>query len=106
MEKDCLVFTTVLIGQTEGLPNITGTYTTWGGLVQSRTGAFEKYGDSIKASEYSGGDDTSPRVIFDASLGETKTNGTLKTGSEHKVYGSSDHVTPYNATIKVWQRIS
>ena len=43
---------------------------------------------------------------IDASKGETKTDGTLKTATEHKAYGASNHVTPFNATIKVWQRIS
>lgn len=33
-------------------------------------------------------------IIFDASLGETKIDGTLKTASEHHIFGSSDTVQP------------
>lgn len=97
--------TTVLIGQSEGLPNITGAFDRpTRDMLGPVSGAFF-------LSDYVGGfsRDTSrdsSMVAFDASKGETKTDGTLKTGNDYKVFGKSNHVTPCNATIKVWQRIS
>jgi hypothetical protein len=99
--------------QQEGLPNITGSYR--GGQDGSKninvleaTGAF--YGDDYKSSC----DDTSndrnttynKLLKLDASKGETKTNGTVKTNDEYHVYGKSDHVTTYNSAIQIWRRIS
>ena len=103
--------TTVLIGQSEGLPNIIG-----------RLGApindggdgsreiFGAYSDSYKSGNSDGnrGDTRQQNGvhIFIASYGEAKIDGTLKSKNDYKVYGKSNHVTPCNATIKVWQRIS
>jgi hypothetical protein len=36
---------------------------------------------------------------FDASKGETKTDGTLKDASEHHVYGASDTVQPDSVCV-------
>lgn len=110
--------TTVLIGQLEGLPNITASarirfMTNYlHPALDNLTAAFS-FGPNLPKSVYSG---SSPMdggsytydhsMIFDASKGETKTDNSLKTDSEHKVYGSSNHVTPFNLSIKVWQRIS
>lgn len=49
---------------------------------------------------------TTGNLKFSARNGETKTDGTLKTSSEHKVYGLSNFVQPKNITIKLWQRIN
>ena len=99
--------TTVLIGQNEGLPNITGTV----GIIRHQGGAFFKDGPWAGERVGSGGSyveimNGNVRNDFDASKGETKTDGSLKTNNTEKVYGKSNHVTPCNATIKVWQRIS
>lgn len=102
--------TTVLIGQNEGLPNITGNSGMGGGNYYSNAGWTGAFFRPPKKDSYAPHSDTSDSRIgflcFDASKGETKTDGTIKTDSEHKVYGSSNHVTPNNATIKVWQRVS
>lgn len=77
-----------------GLPNITGSagnYKVAGG--QSGTGAFgvENYSnDGSGTSNFNG----YSRFNFNASKGETKTDGTLKTANEHHVYGASDTVQP------------
>ena len=99
--------TTVLIGQSEGLPNIIGRlgsptteYSIWS------SGALKNSGIESYNSRASGGGGNSWIIDFRASNGETKTDGTLKTDRDHKVYGASNHVTPCNATIKVWQRIN
>lgn len=115
---DCLKQTTVLIGQAEGLPNITASarnrfvtnYLT--SALGDPKGAF-LHGANLPKSYYPDADPATTgsyhfdeSIVFNASEGETKTDGILKTDSEHKVYGSSNHVTPYNASVKVWQRIS
>lgn len=99
--------TTVLIGQNEGLPNITGCV----GILRNHSGAFFKEDSWFTEKVGVGGSNVElingkSRNNFDASKGETKTDGSLKTNNTEKVYGKSNHVTPCNATIKVWQRIS
>ncbi|MBQ5876179.1 MAG: hypothetical protein IIW71_00100 [Treponema sp.] len=98
--------TTVLIGQNEGLPNITGIIKGDGlndGITVS--GAFYNTNTKNNKSDNSGYQ-SSAGIGFNAAKGETKTDSTLKTATEHKIYGASNHVTPCNATIKVWQRVS
>ncbi len=101
--------TTVLIGQSEGLPNITGHF--YGGL-----GSYTYYGAGCFYNDNShryvtdrvgsNGNITVDAFGFNASRGETKKDGTLKSAGELHLFGNSDHITPCNATIKVWQRIS
>ena len=83
--------TTVLIGQMEGLPNITGEF----GLVRDDYAITSKGAFSVSRSYIGigGSGGTTGNVTFDAS-------------QSNSIYGSSNHVTPYNATIKVWKRIS
>lgn len=68
------------------------------------TGAFEIVNEDVTGQGAGIGGDK--KAYFNASKGETKTDGTLKTSSEHKVYGSSNFVTPKNITIRLWKRIS
>lgn len=98
----------------EGLPNITGSFVSIKTEGQSQNdivflgrGAFSR-GKETSVNQTAGynAQTYDPFYHLDASDGETKTDGTLKTDSEHKVFGSSNHVTPCNATIKVWQRVS
>lgn len=106
MAKNCLVFITVLIGQAEGLPNITGeanfrpisdassVMTSLNNGVFSKSEQYKK----ITSNSYYGADSGSQYsavgvLDFDASL-------------SNSIYGHSDHVTPSNLTIKIWQRIS
>lgn len=98
--------TTVLIGQSEGLPNITGSFIHSSVRSHNNNGAFTGFYGNTSANV--GGDyyDYDVGSTFNASKGEIKTDGTLKTADEFLVYGNSNHVTPCNATIKVWQRIS
>ena len=88
--------TTVLVGQNEGIPNIKGAF---GKLrlaepapVVDGVFRFDK-GSTRATAESSAGNQSYDELSFDASL-------------SNKVYGASSHVTPCNATIKVWQRIS
>lgn len=81
-----------------GLPNITGTTTGhWHG---SFNGALKKgsllYGFGPSHTGY-GYKPTS--VTFDASGGETKTDGSIKTDEDYKVYGKSDTVQPPAFTV-------
>lgn len=97
--------TNVLIGQNDGLPNIKGTFV--GGemsFAKAFTGAFEIVNENVTGQGAGIGIDQ--KAYFTASKGETKTDGTLKTSSEHKAYGSSNFVTPKNISIKLWKRIS
>lgn len=80
-----------------GLPNIAGTCGNWG------QGNGRRYGDgafSAKSDGYSMGFDESrinhdrTGITFNASKGETKTNGALKADNEHHVYGASNTVQP------------
>lgn len=88
--------TLVLIGQNEGSPNITGSV---GKLRLAEPspvidGAFRfNRGSDRATAEPSTVNQSYDELVFDASL-------------SNKVYGSSNHVTPFNATIKVWKRIS
>ena len=41
-------------------------------------------------------------TLFDASIGETKIDGTFK----NDVYGKSDHLQTNNITVKYWKRIA
>lgn len=71
-----------------GLPNITGIVSGIGGA-QVPTGAF--YSDSN--GNVPDGSWSNRRIVkYDASKGETKTDGTLKTADEHHVFGASDTV--------------
>ena len=47
-------------------------------------------------------DRTFTNIIFDASKGEKKRNGTYK----NDVYGKSDHLQTNNITFKYWKRIA
>lgn len=83
-----------------GLPNITGQadnlYNIGRKATPGRTGAFSVKGIGNITIEdvydnYGMG--------FDASKGESKTDGTLKTNDEYKVYGKSDTVQPPAFTV-------
>lgn len=81
-----------------GLPNITGN-TKLAPSVEEPTGAFDKDTVTTRASSYGREFNYSP-IIFDASKGETKTDGTLKTEYEPHVYGNSDTVQPPAFTVR------
>lgn len=100
--------------QPEGLPNITASarngHVDYNLNTALRTlkGAF-KSGENLPKSVYTSAPTSSlgnyhsdSSLIFDASKGETKTDGTFK----NDVYGKSDHVTPYNVSFHMWKRIS
>lgn len=92
-----------------GLPNIIGTT---GKSIQHQGsgfsgvkdygGAFYKYEQNNDGNQEGGS--SAGRYYFDASYGETRTDGTLKTDEDYKVYGKSDTVQPpaftVNYTIK------
>lgn len=89
-----------------GLPNITASArngfvdNSLNPALRTLKGAF-KSGESLPKTVYARTDPTSAgsynydvSLTFDASKGETKTDGTLKTSNEHHVYGASDTVQP------------
>lgn len=84
-----------------GLPNIIGTTTpTILRFSDSMTGALQSYGwgdrrclSQTDNPHYVGG------LKFNAALGETKADGTLKSASEYHVFGKSDTVQPPACTI-------
>ena len=95
--------TTVLIGQSEGLPNITGEAwirlreaTSTGESIGDTTGCFTR-GENRNLDRANAHANqafpTTKSLKLDASL-------------SNPIYGNSNHVTPCNATIKVWQRVS
>ena len=74
-----------------GLPNITGTFSgDEPNALKEYTGCFSLTKKSSPGQGASSGSDN--LAIFDASKGETKTDGTLKTQDEPHVYGNSDTV--------------
>lgn len=77
-----------------GLPNITGSFGNWNQWTGSRygNGAFSARSDGGSKGFKESGNDDRTGVTFNASRGETKTNGTLKAANEHHVYGASDTV--------------
>lgn len=97
--------------QAEGLPNITGKFNSvgmsgysWGGVAMSDFGgAFIGGMTSTGGLTGNNGGTVTTGSKFDASKGETLTDGTVQTTAE--VYGSSDHVTPRNYTVIKWIRV-
>lgn len=86
--------TTVLIGQSESLPNITGSFG-WAyshRAGQHASGCFSYTNESHGGLEFSGSD------IY--------TSFSLNASNSNSIYGKSNHVTPFNASVKIWQRIS
>lgn len=93
-----------------GLPNITGSFKTGylitqkngtgtdGALVSPQTTTASKYGGSAPSIDWGGG------FLLDASKGETKADGTLKTDDDYKVYGKSDTVQPPAFLVHIFQR--
>ena len=82
-----------------GLPNIVGRL--GAGLADGGDGSQEKVGaflNSYKSGNADGnrGDTRQQNgvIIFNAALGEIKTDGNFKTNNDHKVYGASDTVQP------------
>lgn len=101
--------TTVLIGQHEGLPNITGKIQNkasvysfnWTG--SEGDGAFEALDMALNSVDSRVQSSPSPRGYkINASKGETKADGTLK----NDVYGKSDHLQTNNITVKYWKRVA
>lgn len=80
--------TTVLIGQSEGLPNIKGGFP----IDDEGYGFFGAFYVSGK-TDGATGVGAGRTVVFDASR-------------SNSIYGKSSHVTPTNASVKIWQRIS
>ena len=109
-----LNITTVLIGQHEGLPNITASATNGyvnnnlDSALRNLKGALSS-GGYVPKSRYTDAGVTSLgsyyndiSLIIDASKGETKTDGTYI----NDVYGKSDHLQTNNITVKYWKRIA
>lgn len=85
-----------------GLPNITGSFTDHNMVTTFKDieGAFEGEENVYYDANGQSSPTANPRVLkLDASKGETKTDGTLKTEDEHHVYGSSDTVQPASYTV-------
>ena len=95
--------------QPEGLPNIKastgsgdGNYNGIQGHSTTAYGAFSIYKNGNASWEGSTG--SCFNLSFNAANGETDINGNLKTDESTKVYGKSNHVTPYNVSFHMWKR--
>lgn len=91
------------------MPNITGTFRDKNYVVTftSITGAFSGSDGDYYQTRGEPSSSSGPRKItFNASKGETKTDGTLKTADEHHVYGAANGVQPQNISIRLWKRNS
>ena len=95
-----IILLNVLIGQNEGLPNITGSYYAFSGRyewnyynpIYGEAGAFYLDGRTSSNDAYMmQNQGISKGVSFDASR-------------SNKIYGNSSHVTPTNMTYKIWKR--
>ena len=91
--------TTVLIGQSEGLPNIIGEMY----RIDPRAGAVYNFSGAF----------TDSGVIYDEYLYSENYNVHIyqagfkfDASRSNPIYGNNAHVTPTNATIKIWQRSS
>lgn len=94
--------TAVYIGQSAGVPNITGEFDPWAFFnYTNTTGAFSKIANNAYSFDSTGAINGA-RFKFDASKGESKINGTLK----NDVFGKSNRVQVDNITIRYWKRIS
>lgn len=82
-----------------GLPNITGS--TYNAVAQTESAVGALSNPDAGSYLYTGSSSpTKYRFIeLDASKGETKTDGTLKTEDEAHVYGNSDTVQPASYTV-------
>lgn len=85
-----------------GLPNITGYVSHnrgWGGGNPISAGALLSTSRTGEGYAWNSGNDSYNRIDFSALNGETKTDGTLKTINDYKVYGKSDTVQPPAFTV-------
>lgn len=92
------------LGQTieAGLPNITGYVSHshgWGGSNPISVGALLSKQVTSEGYAWNSGNYSYQRLDFSALNGETKTDGTLKTDNDYKVYGKSDTVQPSAFTV-------
>ena len=85
-----------------GLPNITGSFGYIRGdsvELSSADGAFDR-GNIVASKVYTYEWLTQGQIItINASKGETKTDGTVKSDEDYKVYGKSDTVQPPAFTV-------
>lgn len=88
--------TTVFIGQSEGLPNITGGL----GMVDSGGSGGMTPDEAFKETYLL--DDFSANT----GTGAKRYRVDFKASNSNPIYGSTSHVTPSNLTFKVWKRIS
>ena len=83
--------------QGEGLPNITGSFASdnygQGGTISSASGAFSGSNWSSVHQSYTIGNPGNRYVTAD-----------FNAWNSNHIYGSSDHVTPYNVAVYMWWR--
>ena len=91
--------------QPEGLPNITGEFGNWNQWVGWRygNGAFSARSDGASKGFKESGNDDRTGVTFNASRGNT-TVPDGETDTSKRIYGNSNHVTPYNMAFHMWKR--
>ena len=91
--------TTVIIGQSCGLPNITGTlistaYPSHSGYGKDFTGAFKRNNTFWNGSD---SDAVKPVVMYNADFDASRSSS---------IYGKSERVTTDNITVKYWKRVA
>lgn len=101
--------TNVLIGNNAGLPNVTGKLNSVDRGYYSITGYEGAYSPERLPNSYCaapGGAKGTDVPQFNAARGETKTDGTLKSASDYKVFGKSDTVMVQHVSSRYWRRTS
>lgn len=83
----------MLIGQNDGLPNITGSLISHNNSFSSGYGAFSV---NVVNSLAPGGE----------IIGPFSKEATFHASKSNKVYGRSDNVTTRNLSVKYWKRIA
>lgn len=96
--------TNVLIGNNAGLPNVTGQSIVCTSNSVVGSGAFYYEGTNSIGCDW--GNNRNAIVTFDAARGETKTDGTIKSVSDYKVFGKSDTVMVQHVSSRYWRRTS
>lgn len=83
-----------------GLPNITGSFIHSSCSSSQNKGAFKGFSATTSANSAGSYTRNNAGSTFNASNGETKTDGTLKTADEPHVYGNSDTVQTSAFTVR------
>lgn len=106
-----LNYTTVLVGQSEGLPQVNMTnarsVAAQNRTIPAKEGLLQNgqkgYGASGSTQANNATSMVGLNLSDNSNIGSTLEDTLI---AQNPIYGSSNHVTPTNASVKIWQRIS